>query len=115
MIEVDNLMIGDLVQIDGQFAQVSEIRYNIIAVQFSDGYDVFEPKNIDLIPLTSEMLEKNGFKFTDPWYEFDNFGVIFNENGIRCSITGKMSLYIHYVNELQHALKLFGIKKEIVL
>lgn len=60
------------------------------------------------IPLTAEILEKN---FPDPeivcWYP-DN-------NTYRIIIGDNVALNIKYVHELQHALRLCGINKEIEL
>lgn len=60
------------------------------------------------IPLTAEILWKN---FPDPeivcWYP-DN-------NTYRIIIGDDIALNIKYVHELQHALRLCGIEKEIVL
>jgi hypothetical protein len=59
-------------------------------------------------PLTAEILEKN---FPDPeivcWYP-DN-------NTYRIIIGDDVALNIKYIHELQHALRLCGIEKEIVL
>ena len=75
------------------------------------------------IPLTQEILEKNGFARLSTTYLLqgndsfwldnpsnpndykDNYWIRVNERGIN----------IKYVHELQHALKLCGIEKEIVL
>ena len=57
---------------------------------------------IEPIPLTTEILEKNGFKF----------GTLFKFHG---DIWWYHGIKIEKVHELQHVLRLFGIKKEIVL
>ena len=57
---------------------------------------------IEPIPLTTEILEKNGF----------NFGMLFKFHG---DIWWYHGIKIEKVHELQHVLRLFGIKKEIVL
>ena len=83
---------------------------------------------LDPIPLTEEILEKNGFGFIDTsnneyssvwtgWWILDGlelgccdnskFPVFFN--------IADTNVKINYVHELQHALKLCGIEKEIVL
>lgn len=75
--------------------------------------------DIEPIPITSEILEKNGFvynaiPFMDGW---EQFGLILYRGGdgyrIDCGINE--SLIIDFVHELQHALKLCGIDKEIRL
>ena len=60
------LMIGDWVKISGQFAQIYDVGHNTIGVQFSDGYDVFEPKSIEPIPITEDMLLRSGFEHDGP-------------------------------------------------
>ena len=55
-------MIGDWVKISSQFAQIYDVGHNTIGVQFSDGYDVFEPKSIEPIPITEDMLLRSGFE-----------------------------------------------------
>ena len=60
--KAEELMIGDWVKISSQFAQIYDVGHNTIGVQFSDGYDVFEPKSIEPIPITEEMLLRSGFE-----------------------------------------------------
>ena len=91
----------------------------------------FEDFHVDIlssVPLTSEILEKNGFEFLDTsnnkiksvwtgWWVLDGlklgcfcnlkFPVYFNISGV--------NVKVNYVHELQHILKLYGIEKEIVL
>lgn len=71
------------------------------------------------IPLTPEILEKNGFVYNDiPFVNgWEQFGLTLYRGGngylINCGIN--VSLIITAVHELQHALRLCGISKEIVL
>ena len=60
--KANELMIGDWVKISSQFAQIYDVGHNTIGVQFSDGYDVFEPKSIEPIPITEDMLLHSGFE-----------------------------------------------------
>ena len=60
--KAEELMIGDWVKISSQFAQIYDVGHNTIGVQFSDGYDVFEPKSIEPIPITEDMLIRSGFE-----------------------------------------------------
>ena len=84
------------------------------------------------IPLTSEILEKNGFKMIldeqkipiyrikwsrNPYLYFTIFTGVdgyFNPSGFGVAIGGVNGV-VDYVHQLQHALKLCGINKEIVL
>jgi hypothetical protein len=87
-----------------------------------------EDYNIFPIPLTSEILAKNGFEHEVTEEDSDNFDgaqgdlcYVFNktpEGYMSCvdvthsfTITGR----IRYVHELQHILRLRGIEKEIVI
>lgn len=78
------------------------------------------------IPLTGEILEKNGFeKQDDGWYKitleeenligvqpFENVNWIFGANVFPNIIEHLNILYVH---ELQHALRICGIEKEITV
>ena len=93
-------------------------------------------EEIKPIPLTSEILEKNGFKRLQDTYLFNittnQFGVNLwleigpdswiENNKIRVdSLKGDFNypmltvMSCKYVHEFQHLLKLYGIKKDIVL
>ena len=92
-----------------------------------------EDYNIFPIPLTPEILEKNGFVIKKKWAQLGNFGDSLlimwhfeddavlgdfkHELEIHQNDTGKVHVHIpcEYVHELQHALKLCGIEKEIEL
>lgn len=90
-------------------------------------YQVIDDE-IESIPLTTEILEKNEFGFIDTsndeylsewtgWWILEGlelgccdnlkFPVFFN--------IADTNVKVNYVHELQHALKLCGIKKEIIL
>ena len=93
-----------------------------------------EDYNIFPITLTAEILEKNGFKARNRyiWEQKDNYcciklniapkieieGEIFGEPPILLQIDGatfSLNIIIEYVHELQHALRLCEIEKEIEL
>lgn len=81
---------------------------------------------IEPIPLTPEILEKNGWKncVPDVWQnEYRGF-FFYWENGTgrfgmddfrRLQEQWKMHLQIKHIHELQHALRLCGIEKEITI
>lgn len=127
----EELMIGDWVLVDKEPIKTKQVCEDCIISDFGDGdeeVNCFEP-----IPLTPAILAKNGMetKDGDEFVLFDNSkidttgeftiiryyakvcrlwickgdGVIENEIHIDCQ----------YVHELQHALKLCGIDKQIVL
>ena len=67
------------------------------------------------IPLTPEILEKNGWRYNDmPFVQgWEQYGLTIVNNRIFC---GKnVSMKVEYVHELQLVLRLCGIDKEIVL
>lgn len=74
---------------------------------------------IEPIPLTPEILEKNGFEDNcGTWYnsearmEFEQY----KDGWCRTINCGEYSVYfIKYVHQLQHALRLAGVGKEIEL
>lgn len=78
--------------------------------------------HIEPIKITSEILEKNGFVFLSGlWYlitkERKPIHIVFKDNNvITLSINATpVPIGLKYVHQLQHALRLYGIEKEIVL
>ena len=74
----------------------------------------------DSIPLTTEFLEKNGFVESHvngcfSLYTLIYDGISFSLKYVRSVFQWLGPLDFKYVHELQHALKLCGIKKEIEL
>lgn len=128
------LMLFDLIRRkkDGKSMTVVELRYaeTIAAITPDDVYygdmEDYHESEIEPIPLTSEILEKNGFKKEGSWFiiEDDYYDISIKE--ITDSIwrvkycntefsAFDCVLHIAFVHELQHALKLCGIDKEIVI
>lgn len=125
--KTSELMIGDWVRNDlGEIQQVVELREDVAMLAYNDmySYDEFEP-----IPITPEILEKNGFVqnprsksrrshqiCTDSvyisWWR-GRLNILFKpfigHSTNHVNVDGK------YVHELQHALLLCGIEKEIML
>lgn len=135
--KANELMIGDLV-IDTEFernkADVIEI-VEPTRVWLSGGKTYTPIEHIEPIPLTPEILEKNGFVIKKKWAQRGNFGDSplimwhFEDNPLPLTHDYKHELEIHdnstgkthvevpceYVHQLQHALRLCGIDKEIIL
>ena len=132
---VNELMIGDWVRFKytnhiAQVSGVSSIEGLKVLIK-DEEVDWFSPNDIiEPIPLTPEILEKNGFEegyglsthclnyhnYKDHESDFD----IYICDGIREGSTcGELREFeftaVRYVHELQHALKFCGIEKEIVL
>lgn len=116
MMDVKNLMVGDYLQLEG-------LAYRVIQIDgiVRDGFmlengmeDYGEP-----IPLTKDILWRN---FPDTlgnvYWIWDDEKSNEEENWYEFSISGKnvkVNMEIRYVHELQHALRLCGINKEIEL
>lgn len=141
--KTEELMIGDLVYIGesddfhGYIGKVviinGETEYITVHIPNMHLHDVFV-EDIQPIPLTSELLEKNGFNCLDQiasvepyyWFFFDKetevkikaFNTIFKGLLVECvnpvnnATTYKQCEFVH---EFQHALRLCEIEKEIVL
>ena len=102
-----------------QNEQVAEIGSGLVMLAYNDMYEYDE---IEPIPLTDTILKANGFE-----YHHKNFAALSyehpfqlgmvewpDENGIGSWMIGDL-FKIRYVHELQHAMKLCGIDKEIKL
>lgn len=120
------LMIGDWVKIidlKDPIKQISCIDEYLGIVDFWDAEKliVTSINNVLPIPLTGEILEKNGWEKEDVFgslirYRF--FGPIDIETGgamFRLSNNYFFCSGIHYVHELQHALRMCDIDKEITI
>lgn len=117
--KANELMIGDWVYLnywDGKYPQqIHGINYNSWR---GEGYadwvdtdidDEASIKNVEPIPLTAEILEKNGFKDEDAdllytFYDGWNFEIHNKTMLVSCGS-------IWYVHELQHALRLCGLNE----
>lgn len=111
------LMLGNYALYNGLTVRVRNIHDNVfldggdesVEVVYDDGVVVLvDPCSLEPIPLTPEILEKNGFKAElGPGGRF-----VLEINGL--CVTVQFSA-IDYVHELQNALLLCGIEKEIEL
>lgn len=133
-LKVTDLMVGDWLMSFGAPHKVVGIRTDMfephIRTDMSDTwYEEGIENLLEPIPLTPEILEKNGFKteFYNDYkiYELNNFKVCKN----CCDYFEVCDLWddsdwgwriinfcpCAYVHQLQHALKLCGIDKEIVV
>lgn len=136
--KAEELMIGDWV-----YCNYPSIKKNVRVDQIRRGGDdelkivivdvlplVFTPEDIDPIPLTPEILEKNGFGYIkhdgeelthfypgEPQFCRDMDLHIGTDNKGHYWLNYRANdIYgLHSVHELQHAIPLCGIEKEIVL
>lgn len=126
------LMIGDWVLYGQRFAVIKELYNGYVTILCSiNGQNEYVEEtydNIDPIPLTLEILKKNKLNininnsYTNILGYFDEdennlLEIYIEEDEIWWSISYAeyTILRLRYVHELQHALKLCGIKKEIEL
>lgn len=79
-------------------------------------------EELEPIPLTPEILEKNGFKLDKEdgwWWLTPKMGITFWEEGnIELEAWNEhtaVNIHIKYLHQLQHALRLCGIDKKIEL
>jgi hypothetical protein len=124
-INISDLSIGDWVKIcvggKPRYVKVEQIVWNSIldkwAVECNKGRFRLTINAIHPIPLTPEILEKNGFEENcGRWYnsearmEFEQY----KDGWCRTINCGEYSVYfIKYVHQLQNALRLAGVEKEI--
>ena len=130
--EAKDLMIGDLIKTDGiswtenlkdKYCKITFIGQNYIVSRLIDEprKEVYgESNSFKPIPLTPEILEKNGWEERPTGYVFYTDGkrydnslwYIFDSNTFVVNTT---EFQIKYVHQLQHALRLCGINKNIEL
>ena len=123
-----DLMIGDWV-VDTEFGKNKIDKIETLEprrVWLEHGRTYVPIEFIEPVPLTTEILEKNGFvkdENDDDWYYW-NWSVIddcifyYKETSkVRILYASGLAFVkiLQYVHELQHALRLCEIKKEIVL
>lgn len=77
--------------------------------------------DISPIPLTPEILDKNGFEIIEESADFQLYGspecsIFFTKGTVRYRLeTPQASVVCYFVHHLQHALRLAGVGKEIEL
>lgn len=111
--DTNEIIIGKIKYIDGEHSNVNVIIFDD-SVSYPFSIDCIQP-----IPLTPEILKKNGFVYSDIPFEqsWQQFGLsIWGTMGnyhISCGMN--ISMDVSNVHELQHAMKLCNIDKENVL
>ena len=116
--KTSELMLGDWVLMNNGPAKV---------IGLIDGEIHFEDKvgtgvsfAADELPLSQEILEKNGWKWDEGWQVWINEGAFAIENGLDGNrywthMFDSPIAPLNGVHDLQHALRLHQIKKEIVI
>ena len=148
--KANELMIGDWVLLDMNWAEddpmYARLNYQPYQIKRGEDFDLAEETNCigdadayQPIPLTKEILEKNGFELregcTTAWDWLDGEKSVHISGDHTCPIGQTVTIYtpggcagaafsshrtlsdhkIRGVHELQHALRLCGIEKEIEL
>jgi hypothetical protein len=143
----EELMVNDWILHEGEPYQIRQLGiygedrdgkdYPAVCVGKPNGFGLVVDRNeIEPIPLTPEILEKNGFKRDPLWHhcdkDLDNYSISVQlgyanrieyikiaekgkENVIPSERTKMYLTHIKYLHQLQHALRLCGIEKEIEL
>lgn len=101
------LMVGDWVSVSGKPVKITKDDLATMLIFLDDD------SKIDPIPLTEDILVKNGLRKHTMLYKNEWYGDIglFEEHGKFYY----MDLKIEYIHQLQHLLRLCGIEKEIEL
>lgn len=112
-----DLMLGDWVLCDGEPYQVAEISAGLLCIDAER--ELFaDPEDVQPIPITPEILEKNGWERIssvdrDFWH---SAGVVLQESeDYEGAYLWGLAVYVRYVHELQHLVRVLQIEKEIVL
>ena len=123
--KANELMLGDWVKFPGgtidKIVDLPYIEGKGIFASFAASATLFpiSVEKIEPIPLTPEILEKNGFIYNElPFVQgWEQFGLTLTNggNGFRINCGINVAMIIDSVHELQHALRLCGIEKEIEL
>lgn len=99
--------------------QVNEIKEKQVSFYHMNHYYLGASyENVKPVALTKEMLEKNGFEFFDSSYFNDIVSITFFSTGIyfmchvyKGEVCDVIERHINYVHELQHLLRLCGLKE----
>jgi len=126
--EAKELQIGDWVNTPKGNYQIDNIQDNdVVGTTYNNGEGVeslFDIDKVKPIPLTAEILEKNGWNkevySNESWdnEEIEALSLWIGEDGKNSwwwHVGVELVTPINYVHELQHALRLCGIEKEIVV
>lgn len=126
--KISDLSVGDWVMVDGEDWKVSAINETSVGLRVDSDYAVAEISECDGILLTPEILEKNGFekRNTYTWYnpKMRCTAYRFGSKYWDVRVTYRARDYrptrinienVVHIHELQHALRLAGVEKEIEL
>lgn len=135
-LKISDLSVGDWVKASGVAKRVHNIEFQNgeYFVHFSDpdinSEDYLHAPFIKPIPITAEILEKNGWKLSKSnWFEFEDgewkINIWIGKSKCNIEISQKREIYMSTyadiqvvksnINTLQHALRFAGVDKEINL
>lgn len=134
-LKISDLSVGDWVKINDKPRKVSviadtwdgksEALVGYLRHEWPNGYKEVNYKSIEVvepIPITAEILEKNGFKkssnYWTAYHDNGDYVEIYND-GDEWDLSVNSVEYIlcplHWVHQIQHLLRVWGIDKEINL
>lgn len=127
-LKISDLSVGDWVRCDQRNGRIQRISMHdgktvevIIEAACGRLYMYKQVYEIDSIPITPEILEANGIHRT---YEDDKYALFrgdglwtvkYSDGDWELSTPPVCRVDIKYVHQLQHALRLAGVEKEIVM
>lgn len=123
--ELNKYIPGDLAMINGDIVKIMAVcfNYNLNIIQ---NYDVmfpngniykYEAESLKELPLTPEILEKNGWKKDDATWIFKkgniSIFILLDDETYAVYLLGVRVLEFHFVHELQHLLFGLGINHKM--
>ncbi len=126
-LKISDLSVGDWVKASGVAKRVHSIEFQNGAyfVNFSDpdtnSGDYLHAPFIEPIPITPEILETNGWERNDEdldmeYYGDPTSGIAHTKGTFHYRVESpEVSVVCYFVHQLQHALRLAGVDKEIVM
>lgn len=130
---LEDLMVGDYVTHKYYYDRPVKIKY-FVGSKAKTENETFEISTLKAVPITEEILIKNGFEYD---YDVDECvadggrfitlkGYVYEEDGVLidyCNgdvkvvtdFNGEVTKRMSYIHELQHAMRLCNINKEIKL
>lgn len=134
-VKISDLSIGDWVLCDGEDWKISAINEESVGLRVDSDYSVASLEECDPIPLTPEILKKNGWECIavgdngpatpkehynryEKWRCESKWGyrdLFFDRMTKKWRLSGMNCTTFTTVHKLQHALRFSGFEKEIVV
>lgn len=122
-LKITDIAIGDWVMVKGKAVKVESLGKIRDYVELEGSLALCHIKVVQPIPITPEILEKNGFEICEgDWIGHDYRCIVQQHGGYWDVLSSKRGYYrtiridgLECVHELQHAIRLAGIEKEIEL